>query len=69
MNKIYAYSKNALTEYVKLPQSRLEIERKLEQMRILENKLVIKVALSNSTPLGVDTEEDFMKVTKEMTQL
>lgn len=66
---IYAYSKNALTKYVKLPQSRLEIERKLEQMRILENKLVIKVALSNSTPLGVDTEEDFMKVTKEMTQL
>ena len=35
-------------------------------MRAMENNLVIKVGLSESTPLGVDTEEDLKKVTKEM---
>ena len=32
----------------------------------MENDLVVKVGLSDSTPLGVDTEEDLKKVTKEM---
>ena len=31
-------------------------------MRAMENNLVIKVGLSDSTPLGVDTEEDLKKV-------
>ena len=35
-------------------------------MRAMENDLVVKVGLSDSTPLGVDTEEDLKKVTKEM---
>jgi len=63
---IYAFTKEALTQYVDLPRSKLEIERNLEQMRALENNMVIKVGLSESTPLGVDTEEDLKKVSKEM---
>ena len=63
---IYAFTKDALTQYVKLPISKLEVKRNLEQMRAMENNLIIKVGLSNSTPLGVDTEEDLKKVTKEM---
>jgi CMP-2-keto-3-deoxyoctulosonic acid synthetase len=35
-------------------------------MRAMENNLVVKVGLSDSTPLGVDTKEDLKKVTKEM---
>ena len=35
-------------------------------MTAMENDLVVKVGLSDSTPLGVDTEEDLKKVTKEM---
>ena len=35
-------------------------------MRAIENKMIIKVGLSDSTPLGVDTEADFKKVSKEM---
>ena len=35
-------------------------------MRAMENNLIIKVGLSNSLPLGVDTEEDIKKVSKEM---
>jgi 3-deoxy-manno-octulosonate cytidylyltransferase (CMP-KDO synthetase) len=63
---IYAFTKDALKQYVDLPRSKLEIGRNLEQMRALENNMVIKVGLSDSTPLGVDTEEDLKKVSKEM---
>ena len=63
---IYAFTKNALTQYVKLPISKLEVKRNLEQMRAMENNLVIKVGLCDSAPVGVDVEEDLIKVSKEM---
>jgi len=63
---IYAFTNIALTKYVKLARSKLEIQRNLEQMRALENNLIIKVGLSDSLPLGVDTEEDLEKISKEM---
>ena len=63
---IYAFTNVALTKYVKFSRSKLEIERNLEQMRAMENNLVIKVGLCDSTPLGIDIEEDLMKVSKEM---
>lgn len=63
---IYAFTSIALTKYVKFSRSKLEIERNLEQMRAMENNLVIKVGLCDSVPLGVDTEEDLIKVSKEM---
>ena len=66
---IYAFTNVALTKYVKLSRSKLEIERKLEQMRALENNITIKVGFSDSTPLGIDTEDDLKKINKEMSQL
>ena len=63
---IYAFTSVALTKYVKLPRSKLEMERNLEQMRAMENKMVIKVGLCNSAPLGVDTQQDLIKVSEEM---
>ena len=63
---IYAFTNIALTKYVKLDRSKLEIERNLEQMRAIQNNMVIKVGLSDSIPLSVDTEEDLAKVSKEM---
>ena len=63
---IYAFTKDALTQYVKLPISKLEVKRNLEQMRAMENNLVIKVGLCDSAPVGVDVEEDLIKVSKEM---
>ena len=63
---IYAFTNIALTKYVKLPRSQLEVERNLEQMRAMENNMVIKVGLSDSMPLSIDTEEDLVKVSKEM---
>ena len=63
---IYAFTSIALTKYVKLSRSHLEVERNLEQMRAMENNMVIKVGLSDSMPLSIDTQEDLEKVSKEM---
>ena len=66
---LYIFTKDALTRYVKLSRSKLEIERNLEQMRAMENDMVVKVGMSNSMPLSMDTEEDLRKVKKEMEKL
>ncbi len=63
---IYAFTTPALSKYVKLSRSKLELERNLEQMRALENNIEIKVGLSDSTPLSVDTENDLEKIKKDM---
>jgi len=63
---IYAFTSATLTKYVKLSRSKLEVERNLEQMRGMDNNFIIKVGLSDSSPLSVDTKEDLIKVTKEM---
>jgi 3-deoxy-manno-octulosonate cytidylyltransferase (CMP-KDO synthetase) len=63
---IYAFTTAALTKYVMLSRAKLEIERNLEQMRAMENNLVIKVGLCEDAPLGVDTEKDLHDIIKEM---
>ena len=63
---IYAFTNIALTKYVKLARSKLEIERNLEQMRAMENNFIIKVGLCDSVPLGVDIKEDLVKISKGM---
>ena len=63
---IYAFTNVSLTKYVKLSRSNLEIERNLEQMRAMENNLLIKVGLSDFSPLGIDTEKDLKQVIEEM---
>ena len=63
---IYAFTSDALTKYVKLPRSKLEIKRNLEQMRAMENNMLVKVGLVEGTPLGIDTRDDLEKIKKEM---
>jgi 3-deoxy-manno-octulosonate cytidylyltransferase (CMP-KDO synthetase) len=46
--------------------SKLEIERKLEQMRALENKMKIHVGFTKTKPLSVDTQKDLIKIKKIM---
>jgi 3-deoxy-manno-octulosonate cytidylyltransferase (CMP-KDO synthetase) len=55
---VYAYKREALSGFVSLPVSRLEAERKLEQMRALENGMRIAVVRVDTVPLGVDTPAD-----------
>jgi 3-deoxy-manno-octulosonate cytidylyltransferase (CMP-KDO synthetase) len=63
---IYAFTNKALIRYVSLKRSKLEVERKLEQMRALEDKMKIDVGYINSCPLSVDTEADLKAVKKIM---
>ena len=63
---IYAFTNEALIRYVDLKRSKLELERKLEQLRALENNMTIDVGFINSYPLSVDTENDFKKIKKIM---
>ena len=58
---IYAYRKEALAKYVNLPQSKLEKIEKLEQLRALENKMIIRVGITDDVPISVDTPEDLEK--------
>ena len=54
---------NAHYERIQLAeQERIELERKLEQLRALENKMSIHVGYIKSSPLSVDTEEDLNEV-------
>ena len=59
---IYAFTSKALIRYVSLKRTKLELERKLEQLRALENKMTIHVGYIKSSPLSVDTEEDLIEV-------
>ncbi len=54
---IYAYRRKALEQFVQLPPSALEKQEKLEQLRALENGMRIDVAIVDTVPLGVDTQE------------
>ena len=63
---IYAFTNKALVRYVGLKRSKLELERKLEQLRALENSMSIHVGCINSSPLSVDTKSDLMEVRKIM---
>ncbi len=62
---VYAFKREALDRFVSLPVSRLEAERKLEQMRALENDMRIAVVRVDSVPLGVDTPAD-LEVARRM---
>lgn len=63
---IYDFTNKALIRYVSLKRSKLEIERKLEQMRALENQMKIDVGYIDTCPLSVDTETDLKAVKKIM---
>ena len=63
---IYCYQKETLKNFVSFDQSKNELKSKLEQLRALDNNIKINVALSKSSPIGVDTEEDFLAIKKIM---
>jgi len=58
----YAYRKPALDRFVTLPESSLERSERLEQLRFLENGISISVGETSFDTVGVDTEEDLIRV-------
>ena len=63
---IYCYEAETLKKFISFKQSKNELENKLEQFRALDNDIDINVALANKSPVGVDTEEDYLAIKKIM---
>ena len=61
---LYAFRLSALKQFVSLAPGHLEIIEKLEQLRLLENRIQIHVVITSHTTVGVDKPEDIEKVVK-----
>ena len=55
---LYAYRRAALEAFVAAPPSALEKRERLEQLRALALGMTIHVAVVDTVPLGVDTQDD-----------
>jgi len=55
---IYAFRKQALLTFSKLPQTTNEKEQKLEQLRALDHGLPIHVMITDYRGRSIDTEDD-----------
>mgnify|MGYP000992120439 FL=1 len=58
---IYAFRKEALLKFTKLPINHLEATEKLENLRFLANGLKVKMVETNQIAIGIDTPEDLEK--------
>ncbi|MEY2595131.1 MAG: 3-deoxy-manno-octulosonate cytidylyltransferase [Bacteroidota bacterium] len=58
---VYAYRKDALINFTKWPVGVLEKTEMLEQLRYLENGVLIRMVETNEASVGVDTPEDLKK--------
>jgi len=63
---IYCYNVETLKRFISFKQSQNEIKNRLEQLRALDNNINVNVALAKSSPIGVDTKQDFMAIKKIM---
>ena len=63
---VYAYNVSTLEKFISLQQTKNEIQKRLEQLRALDNNIEIMVVLAKSSPIGVDTKEDFLAIKKIM---
>ncbi len=58
---LYVYRREALLKFTSLRPTDLELTEKLEQLRMLENGIKIKVVETNLDSISVDTPEDLRK--------
>ena len=61
---IYGFKKEILEQFSKWPQSELEKKEKLEQLRLLENGVNIKVVEVDHASIGIDTQSDLEEARK-----
>jgi len=61
---IYAFRKAALLDFYNLPMKILEAAEKIECIRFLEYGKNIKMAISNTTGIEIDTPEDLVRANK-----
>ncbi|MBC8384624.1 MAG: 3-deoxy-manno-octulosonate cytidylyltransferase [Candidatus Cloacimonetes bacterium] len=58
---VYAFRKHILEKFVSLPEGKLEKIEKLEQLRLLENCIKIKMVQTEYEGIGIDTPEDLVR--------
>ena len=63
---VYGWRRDALARFVALPPSPLELAEKLEQLRALEAGMSIAIAMVDSAPGGVDTDEDLANTRRRL---
>ena len=61
---IYGWKRDSLKKFVLSKPTQLELMEKLEQLRVLENNMKIKVVKIEQNLIGVDTMEDLYKIRK-----
>ena len=61
---IYCYKVETLKKFVSYNQSKNELINRLEQLRAIDNNIKINVAKGNSSPIGIDTKEDYLALKK-----
>jgi len=66
---LYVYNRDTLLKITKIPQSKLEKIENLEQLRMIENGIKIKVEIVDYEPLSVDTEEDLITANNYWTKI
>lgn len=59
---IYAYRRAMLDKFVSLPPSPLELQERLEQLRLLEAGAIFGVKVVDTIPISVDIEDDLQRV-------
>ena len=63
---VYAWKRNSLKNFISLAPSQLELIEKLEQLRALENGMIIKAVKVDENPIGVDTQKDLNRIKQIM---
>ncbi len=59
---LYGFRFATLKRFVSLPEGDLEKTEKLEQLRLLENKIPIRIVITDHFSIGVDTPKDLARV-------
>ena len=62
---LYLYSRDFLYKYSSMSSTKLENTEHIEQLRILENKIIIKAVELNDDGMSVDTHDDLIKIRGE----
>lgn len=63
---VYGYKRDALSRFIKMKQTELELTERLEQLRFLENGTRILVGIVKNIPTSVDTAADLAKVLSQI---
>ena len=63
---IYQFKTSILKKFVGLKQTKNEIKYRLEQLRDLENDIIIVVVYTKNKSFGIDTVQDYVEIKKIM---